>query len=75
MVVVAFALLAVAGCVSAQSAISTKPFTDPATGISFQVYTNAGGFKFGVALPKTGSKDLIGLLVCGFTQMPRLATS
>jgi hypothetical protein len=70
MTVLAVALFAAAGCVSAQNAISTKPFTDPATGISFQAYTNARGFRFGVALPKTGSKDLIGLLVRGFTEFP-----
>jgi hypothetical protein len=70
MIVLALALFAAAGCVSAKNGTSTKPFTDPATGISFQAYTNAGGFKFGIALPKTGSKDLVGFLVCGFTWMP-----
>lgn len=67
----ALALLAVAGYVSAaQTDESAQLFTDPATGISFQAYTSAKGSKFGVALPKTGSKDLIGFLVRCVTRMP-----
>lgn len=41
----------------------TKAFTDPATGIVFQTYTSKKNSKFGIALPKTGTKDLIGYLV------------
>jgi hypothetical protein len=71
MKVPALALLAAAGYVSAaQEDASAKHFTDSATDISFQAYTSAKGSKFGIALPKTGSKDLIGLLVRGFTRMP-----
>ena len=66
MIALPLALLAAAGYVSGQNEASTKSFTDPATGIQFQAYTNSKGFKFGVALPKTGNKDLIGLLVRGF---------
>jgi hypothetical protein len=70
MKVLALALLATTGYVSAQKDASAEAFTDPATGISFQAYTSSRGAKFGVALPKTGSKDLIGVLVRGFTRMP-----
>jgi hypothetical protein len=56
------AILAAAGSASAQGAVSA-PFTDPATGISFQSFTSGSGSKFGVALPKTGGNDLIGILV------------
>ena len=69
MKVLGLALLAAAGYVSAQGAPSAKSYTDPATGISFQAYTSGRGSKFGIALPKTGSKDLIGLLVRSFTRM------
>jgi hypothetical protein len=65
MKVLVLALLAAAGCVSAQKTASAKLFTDPATGISFQAFTTTKGAKFGVALPKTGSQDLIGILVGG----------
>ncbi|KAF2670680.1 hypothetical protein BT63DRAFT_424618 [Microthyrium microscopicum] len=65
MKLLSLALLATAGYVSAQDAEAAKAFTDPATGISFQAITSAKGTKFGIALPKTGSKDLIGFLVRG----------
>jgi hypothetical protein len=42
---------------------SSQPFTDPATGIAFQAFSHASGFKFGVALPKSVGGDFIGLLV------------
>jgi cellobiose dehydrogenase (acceptor) len=42
---------------------SSVPFTDPATGIAFQAFQHASGFKFGVALPKDVGGDFIGLLV------------
>ena len=67
MKVLALAFLAAAGYVSAQADTSAKLFTDPATSISFQTYTSVKGSKFGLALPKTGSKDLIGFLVRVFT--------
>jgi hypothetical protein len=66
MKVLAGALLTAAGYVSAQTNASARLFTDPATGISFQAYTSVEGSKFGVALPKNESKDLIGFLVCRF---------
>lgn len=59
----AIALLGAVGYVSAQKSMLATPFTDAATGISFQAYTSAKGSIFGVALPKNGTKDLIGLLV------------
>jgi hypothetical protein len=70
MKVLILALLAAASYVSAQTAASAKTFTDSTTGISYQAFTSTRGAKFGVALPKAGSKDLIGILVRGFAEMP-----
>jgi hypothetical protein len=46
---------------SAQDSVS---FTEPNTGITFQVAEHASGMRFGMALPKTPGKDFIGFFVC-----------
>lgn len=74
MKLLSLAVLAAASSVSAQGATSAA-FTDPATGISFQAFTSGSGSKFGFALPKTGGKDLIGILVRTFTSANHLMLS
>jgi hypothetical protein len=74
MKLLSLAFLAAAGYASAQGAASAA-FTDPATGISFQAFTSGSGSKFGVALPKTGGGDLIGILVRTFSYAINLRLS
>ncbi|KAH7092625.1 cellobiose dehydrogenase [Paraphoma chrysanthemicola] len=59
-----FALAASLAGVQAQS---TTPFTDAATGITFQQYSAANGFSFGIALPEQAGADFIGRISASTT--------
>ncbi|ORX92935.1 hypothetical protein BCR34DRAFT_629431 [Clohesyomyces aquaticus] len=45
------------------TAQSASPFTDDKTGITFNGYQDASGYRFGLALPETPGADFIGQIV------------
>ncbi|CAO2651358.1 Nn.00g039280.m01.CDS01 [Neocucurbitaria sp. VM-36] len=62
-----FTSLILAAGLAGVCAQSTTSYTDAATGISFQQYTNAAGFSFGIALPEKSSTDFIGQISASTT--------
>jgi len=59
-----FALAASLAGVLAQS---TTPYTDAATGITFQQFASTSGLSFGIALPEEAGKDFIGQISASTT--------
>jgi cellobiose dehydrogenase (acceptor) len=47
----------------AAAAQSASPYTDDKTGIIFNGFQHASGFRFGIALPESPTTDFIGQLV------------
>lgn len=45
------------------TAQNASPFTDEKTGIRFNGYQDASGYRFGLALPETPGTDFIGQIV------------
>ncbi|KAI8155319.1 Cellobiose dehydrogenase [Colletotrichum sp. SAR 10_70] len=60
-------LLATGLLAAAATAQQTTAYTDTATEIKFQRYTETTGFSFGVALPSTVGKDFIGQITAPIT--------
>jgi len=59
-------LLALGAAVGLASAQSSTAYTDPETGIAYQSFSTAtaGGYLFGMALPKSPTDEFIGHIVC-----------
>jgi hypothetical protein len=51
------------------SAQDGSSFTEPNTGITFQVFEHSPAMKFGIVIPKTPGKDFIGFFVSIFPHM------
>tara|TARA_R110002003_G_scaffold351_12_gene18981 strand:+ start:17489 stop:17668 length:180 start_codon:yes stop_codon:yes gene_type:complete len=51
-----YSFFALAASLAGAQAQSTTPFTDAATGITFQQYTSTSGFSFGIALPEQAER-------------------
>ncbi|KAF2032889.1 FAD/NAD(P)-binding domain-containing protein [Setomelanomma holmii] len=63
-----FSFFALAASLAGVRAQSTTPFTDAATGITFQQYTSTSGFSFGIALPVDNGTDFIGQISASTTE-------
>lgn len=62
-----YSFFALAASLAGAQAQSTTPFTDAATGITFQQYTSTSGFSFGIALPEQAGTDFIGQISASTT--------
>jgi cellobiose dehydrogenase (acceptor) len=62
-----YSFFALAASLASAQAQSTTPFTDAATGITFQQYTSTSGFSFGIALPEQAGTDFIGQISASTT--------
>jgi cellobiose dehydrogenase (acceptor) len=61
-------LLALAACAAAQAMGASSSFTDSATGISFQGYTDPSGFRFGLVMPSSPTTDFVAQIISPLTK-------